>query len=310
MRIYRATITVMLLAFIFSSCGDAREGSSTEEDVIIEQTDQIELPAADTVVASSVEGPGEQTEETLVDLSGLLKSTVDVNFQSIELLELEQVEVKDSWKLTKTQDFGQVNGESVVLSVYQEMDETAMCGSSYDRIVLLEYKKSLFKYEGCGSTSLESEHPELDQAYVKLNYQSTDEGSMIIVGTVDSGSNGPGLMVYYVYDAVQERWYGFDHWGLPSTLDLDGDGTEELVIQFQGLHASPPDISIGRWNGSELVVSPTVKTMLKLSSPYYSAATVEDRDIRVSIDPGEGNGEAVSASYTYNAGRLTRNDER
>lgn len=56
-----------------------------------------------------------------------------------------------------------------------------------------------------------------------------------------SAPNGPGLTVYLVMDREQNRAYTFDAWGQASFLDIDGDGDEELVIEFPGLHMSPPD---------------------------------------------------------------------
>jgi hypothetical protein len=249
-----AIAALLMMAILLSSCGSDNHS-----------TQKIEVAP----IGNQSDAANKNTEDSnpALNQSGLLKPEVAMSFQPVELSPLEQVKVKDSWKQTKTQPFGQMNGEPVSLSVYQEEDEAAMCSSSYERIVLLEYKKQKFRYEGCGSTSLESEHPEQDQASVILNAASPDEGSSsIILGAVDSGVNGPGLMVYYVYDKDEDRWYGFNRWGLPSVDDLDGDGTKELIIQFEGLHLHPPDVSIGRWNGKQLEISPTVTEQLGLPS--------------------------------------------
>ncbi|PWW06561.1 hypothetical protein DFQ01_103465 [Paenibacillus cellulosilyticus] len=245
------------------------------------------------------------------NLDEWMKPEFNLSYQPIELSPLEQVEVKDSWKLTKTQSFGQINGETVTLSVYQEQDEASICGAGYERIVLLDYREGHYKYMGCGNTSLESDDPVREGTLILLDYRSADKAaSKIVHGAIDGGVNGPGLMTYYVYDPVQNRWYGFDQWGLPSVNDLDGDGTEELVFQFQGLHMNPPDVSIGRWNGPGLEISATVTSLLELPGQYRAAATVEDHQIAFSIDSGEESSEPLSTSYSYSPERLTRMDVR
>ncbi|GMK37017.1 hypothetical protein PCCS19_00700 [Paenibacillus sp. CCS19] len=303
MRLWHVALTGLLMAIAMSACSDSNSNTpSLHEDVV--STIETESAVKDEE-ATAVQ----ESEVPTSDISDLLMDEVVLTYQPVEWVGLEQVQIEDSWKLTKTVDFGQMNGESVSLSVFQEQDESALCYASYLRVVLLDYKGEHFKYMGCGNTSLESDQPDEEGSLVLLDYKSSDEpAAMIVHGAVDSGVNGPGLMTYYVYDAALDRWYGFNYWGLPSVNDLDEDGSEELLMQFQGLHNNTPDVSFGRWVGSMLEISATVKNLLGLPSPYWSADTVENGYVRVTMEVGEEGRQVVQASYMFSSQRLTRVD--
>ncbi|MBD3918445.1 hypothetical protein H8B09_06730 [Paenibacillus sp. PR3] len=304
MRVRFVVIIGVLIIGMLTACGD-RNTMLPQED-LKDHNLQTESASNDSVDSE------EQESETPTPPvpRDLLKAEIALSYQPVEVGELEKVKVKDSWKLTKTVDFGHINGESVSLSVYQEQDETAFCYESYLRVVLLDYMGEHYTNRDCGNTSLEeSDHPEQGGSLVLLDYKSTDEaGPIIILGAVDSGANGPGLMTYYVYDVAQDCWYSFTQWGLPSVSDLDDDGTSELVFQFQGLHMHPPDVSFGRWNDSRLEITPTVTELLRLTNQYYNSATVEDGLIQVTLDAWEEFDQTESASYKFTPERLIRVD--
>lgn len=304
MRVRFVWIIGVLIAGMLTSCGD-RNTTQPQEDLKDDklQTESASSDSGDTVGQGSVAPTPSVPRD-------LMKAEVSLSYQSVEMEELKEVKVEDSCKLTKKVDFGQINDESVSLSVYEEQDETAFCYASYLRVVLLDYKGNHYKNWGCGNRSLEeSDQPEQGGSLVLLDFKSPAEaGSKIVLGAVDSGANGPGLMTYYVYDAAQDRWYSFTQWGLPSVSDLDDDGTSELVFQFQGLHMHPPDVSFGRWNDSRLAITPTVTELLRLTNQYHNSATVEDGWIQVTLDAWEEFGQTESASYKFTPERLIRVD--
>lgn len=237
--------------------------------------------------------------------------SVKLLFEHAEITELTKEKVRESWEYIKTIPFGQIDGEQIALAVYKEHDDGAVCGSSYERIVLLEYKKEKYRYNDCFSTSLEAEHPEEQNALFLLgDKQEGRDSTLSVHGAAELSANGPGRMVYFYFNARQGRWFGFEEWGYPGAVDFDDDGTSELVIQFPGLHLAWPDITIYHWNGHVIEKSLSIKRALGLPNISYSQATLDSRDHRMnvvavmSIEPARNK----MASYQYQNGELVRMD--
>ncbi|MBW7473924.1 hypothetical protein K0T92_04150 [Paenibacillus oenotherae] len=237
--------------------------------------------------------------------------SVKLQFQPVEISELSKEQAGGTWEHTQTIPFGEIDGEPVLLEVYKTHDEEALCGLSYERVVLVEYKKEKYRYQDCFMGSLEEEHPEQHAALFLLGYKHEEnrDSTRIVHGAVELSANGPGRMVYFYFDVGQGRWYGFEDWGFPRVVDLDGDGTAELVNQFQGLHMSWPDVTVYRWTNRSLEKSPPLKSALGVPNASYSTAMLDDQArINITAVMNVEHEYNVTASYRYNDGELKRVD--
>ena len=96
---------------------------------------------------------------------------------------------------------------------------------------------------------------------------SSDSKDYYFLGGVELFANGPGFILYIVYDFSQKTWYTFDQWGSPSFKDLDADGQDEFVIEFQGMHLQLPDVTVIHMkNGNLQQSAPFADTLAEESS--------------------------------------------
>ncbi|WP_127530969.1 FG-GAP repeat domain-containing protein [Paenibacillus kobensis] len=318
-------ITIVLFCIVISvltACGaresdSGRSGRATSNGAVQEQqkdsgsiSDNPELESAEA--SSEAES---EAEPKSAAAHYQFPQEVALPFQAVEWNKLVQMEPKQTWKFVRTLSFGTLDGNPVSLAVYKEMDPDQLCGLDYESAALLEYRNKTYYYNDCFSMSLETEEsPLLELSLVKLGYENKDGDSRRIVhGAAELFGNGPGRMLYLVYDRDEDQWYGFDNWGSPSVVDLDGDGTMELVNQFQGLHMQFPDIDIYRWNGPELEQSLSLKSTLKLPFVGQSVAGMDEVTHRFQISALTSLEEdawdhPLEASYNYNAGRIVRSE--
>lgn len=248
---------------------------------------------------SSACGGREQKENSAL----ILPESIELQFMPVELTALVKSKVEQGWEQTNSVPFGSIEGDPVNLDVYK-VSESEFCGYSYERVVLLTHKNQIYRYQDCFSSSIEDER---EESFFKLNYKPS-EAQNIVHGAVELAANGPGRMVYFYYDVKQGNWFGFEDWGFPQVTDLDGDGTDELINQFQGLHMSRPDVFIYRWNGNELTHSESLKSTLTVQNISFSSAKLDNQTIYMEFTSVMDNkSETYEGSYySYKDGKLLR----
>jgi hypothetical protein len=77
------------------------------------------------------------------------------------------------------------------------------------------------------------------------------------------------------FDGEQGKWTTFEVMGRPQIMDLDGDGSEEMVVSFEGVHLNPPDVEIVRWNNGTLEFS-QIAAQSGVSGKPYARLTMKD----------------------------------
>lgn len=303
---YALIIACVILGMVLASCGvndpgkaHMKEPAASTGNIAADSNNASIGSGAPDGAADSKLGEGQQEFK--------FPKSVKLQFQPVELIELHKEQAGGTWEHTQTISFGEIDGEPVSLEVYKIHDNKALCGLSYERIVLIEHKKVKYRYQDCFSASLEDENPEQHAALFLLGYkQEENRGSTLIVhGAAELSANGPGRMAYFYFDVAQGRWYGFEDWGYPRVVDLDGDGIAELVNQFQGLHMNWPDITVYRWTNRILEKSPSLKSLIGLPNESNSAAILDDQArINVTAVMNVEHDHKVTASYKYNNGEI------
>jgi hypothetical protein len=105
-----------------------------------------------------------------------------------------------------------------------------------------------------------------------------------------------------MYDSMKNKWFMFEDWGKPCFVDLDSDGVDEFVIQFEGLHLQYLDITVYRWNKGIIEVSTSVKAAV-LGSVVGNYAILR-AEKKISI--GESTTEKPEDQYLYDNGKLIK----
>ncbi|MWC31305.1 hypothetical protein [Paenibacillus sp. MMS18-CY102] len=291
-----ALLAILCLVVLLNACGAA--GQEQGQETAIQPSPPIVTKAADPL-NSSVHGTPYPFPKSL-----------KLQFQPVELTMLKESKVKPTWERTAIVAFGAIDGTPVSLAIYKETDEHALCGSSYERVALLEHRGKAYRYVDCFSSSLETENQEDQKPLFLLGAkQHAPSSNLILHGAAELSANGPGRMAYFILNQKQDRWYGFEDWGFPRAIDLDGDGFEEVASQFEGLHLQWPDVVIYRWKGRTLERSPSIKTALRVPNPTYSEAIIDERNKQITVN-AVANAEDFEVSdtgkYQYEDGVLVR----
>ncbi|MGR8942072.1 MAG: hypothetical protein ACU83P_10835, partial [Gammaproteobacteria bacterium] len=63
----------------------------------------------------------------------------------------------------------------------------------------------------------------------------------------------------------------FSEWGTPTFVELDLDGYDEILLQFQGQHLTLPDVSVLRWKANHFFWFPSSGDCERIRPPdaYY-----------------------------------------
>lgn len=86
---------------------------------------------------------------------------------------------------------------------------------------------------------------------MQLNSQDS-EGDIFLVSAVGSDILG---YKYVFYDKENNDLLCYHNWGIPEAVDIDNDGTDEVLMQFKGLHNNAPDGDILVFDDGKLTVS-------------------------------------------------------
>jgi hypothetical protein len=293
-NVYRSKIFIFL-AFLYiitllSSCGDSKAEKQPEPSVLIETEREHSL-----------------AKETSTTADFIFPEEAEITFQPVDMIKLNKREINGTWEYLRTIPFGTVDGDPVSLEVFKDKDPTALCDSGYETVVLLRQKQETYGFNDCFSDSLAvNEHPEQISGLFVLEYRYQWENmSFIVQGAAELTANGPGRMGYFAYDVVRNIWYSFEDWGYPQLVDLDGNGTIELVNQFPGLHMAWPDVNVYKWNKDVLERGKSVKEVLQVPNVSASSAEIINTNhLNITAVTGHDVEHSISAKYRYEEGKL------
>lgn len=263
-RIHLCTVMILLVVAA-SACGNPMES---------EPTLRVDGDGLEKTVRSEGYGLQARLEPEAEGIAAYsFPEQAALLFQAVELTELENAKPAQTWEHAGTIPFGNVAGSPAFLQVFKETNPVASCGSDYQAVALLEHKGETFGYRECFSASLIEDAIQKKKASVVLleKNHAAAGSNYVLQGAAALAANGPARMGYFYYDSSQDKWFAFEDWGNPRLADLDGDGADELVNQFEGLHLHWPDVNIYRWRGSVLEKSESVKAVLQV--PHFSLSS-------------------------------------
>ncbi len=199
---------------------------------------------------------------------------IQLDFQLLELEELEQAAIKSSWTYVHTWSFGRIDDRPLELAIYQEEAERANSQPDYYAVMALDGSEYLIPHV---SSELARPNGEANTCpgLCLIERQLPGQDRYSLIGTVEMFANGPGLNRFVIYDRELASWVYFDQWGDPDFLDLDGDGIDEFLIQLPGLHLQWPDISIVRVESGQLEQSAPIMDLYERAPGDYASFVKE-----------------------------------
>jgi len=231
---------------------------------------------------------------------------VSLEFSPVSFLDVIEQTSEYEGELVASIPFGTFEGADVFLHVYNEAKSTTnwdvlrgVVEIGANRYLIPDQLSNSFLEEESEFTrdrllSLHSDFPE-------------EDGPFHLLGAVEAFSNGPGNMVYLLFDRKEGIWRGFTEWGFPYVHDLDGDGAAELVVEFPGLHLSPPNVVLFSFSEERRLETAWVVTDKLAGGHRMFAALNRDAEpwrIRIGTER-EGEAEYVH-EYRYEGGTLVR----
>jgi hypothetical protein len=243
--------------------------------------------------ASPTSSPKATPTTSPMDLKSSFPSSVDLSFKPLQMDQLKEDKPKKEWALTKEIPFGEVKQQKIVLDIYQE---TINMNNSTAKIhAMVQFNNTFYLIQ---DELMEIPTVEHSTMYL-LQHKLSDK--FILLGGIELFANGPGRIAYIVYDIVHDKWLTFENWGKPQFVDLDSDGEDEFVIQFEGLHSSFPDLTIYTWYKGNIEGSESVKSAVMGRSVAGYAKLGIDKKITISTVK-----EDALAKFAYDKGRLLK----
>lgn len=220
-----------------------------------------------TACFHQIETVAEETEggELAVPEASDLPEVVEVSFGTVEVSKLTEGGPKQTWEYIKPISLSTIEDKSVTLHVYNETDPDRQYGLS--TVSLLEYDGKMYELNDCTSASFLADNPEEDGSLYIMQHLFAAQGKQqILHSSIELVANGPGRMLYIMYDITEDKLLTFEDWGIPYLVDLEQAGEFFLVVQFPGLHMHSPDVNIYRWINGQFEKSQSLKESLGMDN--------------------------------------------
>lgn len=229
-----------------------------------------------------------------------LPETLAIEYQPVSLSELVEEGPDNSWQHLKSIPFGTFSHEPVVLHVYKEAE------SFHNRDILrgvFEIQRERYRVPDELSSTLLEEESEFNRNRLFLLQRNfpAEDGPYHLLGSFDLFANGPGRMMYLLHNRVDGKWKFFEEWGTPMVSDLDRDGNDELIVQFPGLHLSPPNVALFSLHGNQLEMA-SVTEQVSNGERMSTTLQQDTNPWRIRI----GVGEVSVYEYIYEDKKLIR----
>jgi hypothetical protein len=232
-------------------------------------------------------------------------NVAEVSFQPLELNELLEGKQRENWDYIKSIPLTVVNEKDVTLHVYKDIDANGLCKDS--TVTLLEYDGKTYELNECTSERLLQENlEEIGALYIIDHLFEDQERQQIVLSSIELLANGPGRMMYVVYDILEEKFLTFEDWGTPFISDLKEE-EPFLVIQFPGLHMHSPDVNLYRWINGQFEKSQSLKEALGLSNQQGYIEFNEITKFFIAYSPLDTDDqEFLEVQYKYESGKLVK----
>ncbi|WP_216831768.1 hypothetical protein [Alkalihalobacterium elongatum] len=234
-----------------------------------------------------------------------LPEVAEISFQPLELNELLEGEPREDWEYIKSVPLSVLKEKNVTLHVYKDTDPNGLCNNS--TVSILEYDDKKYELNECTSEGLLQKYLEEIGALYAIDHLFDDqERKQVVLTGIELFANGPGRMIFVIYDITDEKFLTFEDWGIPFISDLE-EGEDFLVVQFPGLHLHSPDVNIYRSVKGQLEKSQSLKEALEISNQQEYLEFDGSRRLFIAYSPLDiGGEEFIKVQYKYENGKLVK----
>jgi hypothetical protein len=211
---------------MFVSCSPRKIGSGAYLNIASGITPE-------KVYAVSVQGDDQTQNANMPD-------TIKLNYTEIEPECILPAGDLTTFNEVKVEQIGKIDGQQISIILYSDKDNNI---------------HGVFKHKGnkyilndiMYATDLDS----LEIYRLQLVYNTKGKNIVLLAGI---GSPYLGYM-YLLYDGSKSDWFSFHNWGTPEVFDINQDGTNEVFLQFQGMHLNTPDLNIFSFQNGHLMIT-------------------------------------------------------
>jgi hypothetical protein len=204
-------------------------------------------------------------------------------FSPVPLQNMAEGEPKTEWKKEQSIPMGEVDGESVLIHLYTDDIGNSTFG-------FLEHRGKQYVLSDVAGS--------IDDVKVETINQPFNGILQVLMGIGTSYTTWEVV----AYDATQGAWTSFETIGRPQIIDLDGDGMQELVANFEGAHLNFPNVEIVRVNNGRMDSARVIDTSGSAEDPQY-ARLFHDNG-RYLIEIGNVREDVPGRKYRYEDGSL------
>ncbi|WP_239616819.1 hypothetical protein [Cohnella mopanensis] len=284
MKLISISVLSVLIFLIGCNSNNTSNGSSSPSNSMIETEESKNIDS-------------NNSEEVKLPI---MPYRINLNFSPLQLDEVLRGKPLPEWKHIKSIPFGRIENSKAVLDIY-EVDESA---NSHQKNGILKFKDNQILIPNLSASLVENDQYSCREVCVFQKYFS-NQNRFELIGSIDVSLNGPGLKTYFIYDEINKKVMSFDLWGEPSFIDLDGDGNDEFIIEFEGLHLSWPDLSVIKTINGELKLSSSVFDTIQKIQGDFAKLKKDMNPIVISLSNVRSENEPIY-DYTYKDGILER----
>jgi hypothetical protein len=218
-----------------------------------------------------------------------MKASIPLTFQQVAMEKMNQNQPKKEWTLAKTIAFSSVNNKPTTLNLYTDSFNRGSVYAMLDSNGVLYELGDVSKSYGLDEVKV-----------VPFLHTFEDQAAKLqVLGGVGTAFTG---WSWIAIDVTNKSLVTFGQIGSPQLADLDGNGMEELVSVFDGVHLQAPDVSLVEWRGGHLE-SVNVAGQIGITSQPFSR--LSKQGAYTLIESGSLSEEAT-VLYSYRNGSLEK----
>ncbi|WP_248928462.1 hypothetical protein [Paenibacillus hamazuiensis] len=288
---------IFLLTLLLSACGKEPESRNVPASA--------ELPGNGSAISASGSESKSGNTQTLQEKGEKFAFPMEIplQFMPVERSELIARAPQPGLEQVKSIPFGSFNGSPVKLDIYKEPGQLQPNGDTIWRGLIDIAGKSYLLPDELSRSHLEPQSEENRSFHLLNRNFPAKDGPYYLLGSLELKAEGPGRGLYILFDRTENKWTSFEEWGAPHITDLDGDGKDEMVVQFPGLHLYPPNVTIYAYGGSRLEKGTVAVESVSAGNRVYAGAAQDTGAIRIGVI---GETEPATADYRYENKKLIR----
>lgn len=204
-----------------------------------------------------------------VELDSALPQSIKLKYDNIALENISLADNLSSFKKLEDRELGTINGKNIIMTLYSDSK------NSIHGVFQHGGQKYVLRYLGY-SHDINS----VEAFNLQLKYKNAENNTYLLSAV---GSQILGYQ-YIFFDETNNRWLSYRNWGIPKVFDMNKDGTNEVLMQFKGMHNNAPD-------GNILAFSKGRFTLSSINAAVYKNSKISKETNKIGTTFKETDGE-------------------